>query len=180
MCASCFCVTWSRLHSALEVFQQYIEKRMNFPFFSNARTVSPGACGGVPVLCRGSIVMAASWSNGLECMVEGSVFFFLLGHRLLTLLLANRRRKRIRNRTPRGLRLFLTNVLRTTCLPRSMRRANAAGRPLEQVRNAMDRARMNSAIRVFNTAVIAEGDGGMVSEKVSWSTLTELFFVCPR
>ena len=58
-----------------------------------------------------------------------------------------------------------------------MRRANAAGRPLEQVRNAMDRARMNSAIRVFNTAVIAEGDGGMVSEKVSWSTLIELFFV---
>lgn len=40
---------------------------------------------------------------------------------------------------------------------------------IEQVRNAMDRARMNSAIRVFNTAVIAEGDGGMVSEKVSWS-----------
>ncbi|CAM9835934.1 unnamed protein product, partial [Hapterophycus canaliculatus] len=33
------------------------------------------------------------------------------------------------------------------------------------VRNAMDRARMNSAIRVFNSAVIAEGDGGMVSEK---------------
>lgn len=30
----------------------------------------------------------------------------------------------------------------------------------------MDRARMNSAIRVFNTAVLAEGDGGMVSEKV--------------
>eukprot|EP00903_Cladosiphon_okamuranus_P013508 g12581.t1 len=56
---------------ALEVFQQYIEKRMKFPFFSNARTV----------------------------------------------------------------------------------------------RNAMDRARMNSAIRVFNTAVLAEGDGGMVSEK---------------
>eukprot|EP00752_Nemacystus_decipiens_P007056 g6324.t1 len=56
---------------ALEVFQQYIEKRMKFPFFSNARTV----------------------------------------------------------------------------------------------RNAMDRARMNSAIRVFNTAVLAEGDGGYVSEK---------------
>ncbi|CAM9316845.1 unnamed protein product [Ectocarpus sp. 8 AP-2014] len=33
------------------------------------------------------------------------------------------------------------------------------------VRNAMDRARMNSAIRVFNNAVMSEGDGGMVSEK---------------
>ena len=34
----------------------------------------------------------------------------------------------------------------------------------------MDRARMNSAIRVFNTAVLAEGDGGYVSEKVRRST----------
>lgn len=57
--------------SALAVFKQYIEKRMKFPFFSNARTV----------------------------------------------------------------------------------------------RNAMDRARMNSAIRVFNDAIIATGAGGMVSEK---------------
>ena len=40
-----------------------------------------------------------------------------------------------------------------------------------QVRNAMDRARMNSAIRVFNTAVLAEGDGGMVSEKVRWPSV---------
>lgn len=32
---------YSRLNRALEVFQQYIEKRMKFPFFSNARTVSP-------------------------------------------------------------------------------------------------------------------------------------------
>lgn len=31
---------WSHLRRALEVFQQYIEKRMKFPFFSNARTVS--------------------------------------------------------------------------------------------------------------------------------------------
>eukprot|EP00904_Undaria_pinnatifida_P005931 jgi/Undpi1/2468/HiC_scaffold_13.g05848.m1 len=57
--------------SALAVFKQYIEKRMKFPFFSNARTV----------------------------------------------------------------------------------------------RNAMDRARMNSAIRVFNDAVVANDSGGMVSEK---------------
>ena len=35
-----------------------------------------------------------------------------------------------------------------------------------QVRNAMDRARMNSAIRVFNDAVVANDSGGMVSEKV--------------
>lgn len=60
---------------------------------------------------------------------------------------------------------------RTTCLPRSMHRLHAAGRPPQQVRNAMDRARMNSAIRVFNTAVIAEGDGGMVSEKVRWPSV---------
>lgn len=30
----------------------------------------------------------------------------------------------------------------------------------------MDRARMNSAIRVFNDAIIATDGGGMVSEKV--------------
>lgn len=35
----------------------------------------------------------------------------------------------------------------------------------------MDRARMNSAIRVFNTAVLAEGDGGMVSEKVRYPSV---------
>lgn len=35
-----------------------------------------------------------------------------------------------------------------------------------QVRNAMDRARMNSAIRVFNSAILSEESGGMVSEKV--------------
>ncbi|CAM9961859.1 unnamed protein product [Ascophyllum nodosum] len=33
------------------------------------------------------------------------------------------------------------------------------------VRNAMDRARMNSAIRVFNEAIEVESAGGMVSEK---------------
>lgn len=43
----------------------------------------------------------------------------------------------------------------------------AVRQPPPQVRNAMDRARMNSAIRVFNSAVMAEGDGGFVSEKVS-------------
>lgn len=31
----------------------------------------------------------------------------------------------------------------------------------------MDRARMNSAIRVFNDAVLTDATGGMVSEKVS-------------
>lgn len=36
-----------------------------------------------------------------------------------------------------------------------------------QVRNAMDRARMNSAIRVFNDAIISDKDAGMVSERVS-------------
>ena len=30
----------------------------------------------------------------------------------------------------------------------------------------MDRARMNSAIRVFNDAVVADDAGGMVSERV--------------
>lgn len=44
-----------------------------------------------------------------------------------------------------------------------------------QVRNAMDRARMNSAIRVFNSAVIAEGDGGMVSEKVRRACIAYAF-----
>lgn len=51
----------------------------------------------------------------------------------------------------------------------------AVRRPPSQVRNAMDRARMNSAIRVFNSAVMAEGDGGFVSEKVRWPRV--LFFV---
>lgn len=38
--------------------------------------------------------------------------------------------------------------------------------PAAQVRNAMDRARMNSAIRVFNEAVNKNDFDGMVSEKV--------------
>ena len=49
-----------------------------------------------------------------------------------------------------------------------MVRCTFAGRLVAsyKVRNAMDRARMNSAIRVFNEAIEVESAGGMVSEKV--------------
>lgn len=49
--------------------------------------------------------------------------------------------------------VFCSSVLISTAFPM-------------QVRNAMDRARMNSAIRVFNEAVVKNDFDGMVSEKV--------------